>query len=340
MDNKQKKALRSIHSKCIETINLRDTQKDIISYLYDNKIIDDNDINSIFSHYERSNQTNELLFIIKRRGWPSYFHLRAALGLYYPEIQKKLDKNYEITDEIKDATECLYCFMVNHIIITDISHQLYTHGIITEFQNKHIVDNKRDYENNVSKVLEILKDWPEENQGFAHRSLLKVLKKKYGYIRNKIFDRKIEEYTKCRCNMTKTQAALLCSPGKISLGSKAVLAKLSQFYAEFVLSREKYDGFETLVTRRIKDETDPDLISMAYRSLMCYKIYYLKDGEGVEEMYDKIKEQMPKTQESSWHEALIESLLILVKLQQRKYGEAAKHIQKAENITEHVKPGN
>ena len=125
--------------------------------------------------------------------------------------------------------------------------------ISTSLTPKHITNT----------MLEMLKDWPEENQVFAHRTVLKVLKKKYGYIRNKIFNRKIEEYTRCRCNMTKSQATLLCSPAKISLGSKAVLAKLSQFYVQFVLRREKYDGFETLVKERIQDETDPDLISMA-----------------------------------------------------------------------------
>ena len=337
MDQKQKLALQLIHIKCIRTINLRNTQKDIISYLYDNQVLYGDDIDSIFSHNERGSQTNEFLFIIKRRGCPAYFHLRAALGLYYPEIQKKLDQKYESIGDTEESTECTYCFIVNHIIATDISHHLYKYGIISEIENKHIVDSKNCYKNNVCNILDILKHWPKENQAYAHQIFLKVLKKKYGYIRNKIYNSKIEEYTKCRCNMT--QITFYFSPGKISLGSKAVLSKLGKFYSDFVLSREKFDGFEMLVTQRIKDEIDPDLISLAYRSLICYKIYYLKEGKGVEEMYIKIKEQIPNTHESSWHEALIESLLTLVKLQQREYGEAAKHLQKAKDITEHVKPG-
>ena len=200
MNPQERKTLETMLTQLSEELDLNNTY--ILTELFQNYVLEQHEMRDILNISKSENQISRLLFILKRRGpeRKPYFHFRNSLKNEYSYIIPVLDRKYEANSGLTEPKTCLYCFIINNLIATDVCHKLCEESVISDLENEAILENGiGKNRNDVCSILKVMSERTEEDRYKAHRAFLSVLQVQYKYIHDKIAFCEVADYVRCSC---------------------------------------------------------------------------------------------------------------------------------------------
>ena len=327
-----------------EELDLNNTH--ILTELFQNYVLEKSEMRDILNISKSENQISRLLFILKRRGpeRKSYFHFRNSLQKEYGYIIPVMDRKYEANSELKEPKLCLYCFIINNLIATDVCQKLCAESVISDLENEAILENGiGKNRHDVCSILKGMSELSVEDQYKAHRGFLSALKSQYKYIYDRIAFCEVDDYTKCSCKDSEKVAGIEGDPktGRYSerqRSGKEVVRSTPQL--EMTMFKDPH-FIETGIERiqktyssicdtlfRLREECqwaklngykqklltnfsyDGDIKILVYISDMIISGYMQKSPKLAMETYHEANKLLPITKLEYWHAVRIRSLQV------------------------------
>ena len=342
MNAQERKTMETMLKKFSEELDLNNTY--ILTELFQNYVLEKHEMRDILNISKSESHISRLLFILKRRGpeRKPYFHFMNSLKKEYSYIIPVLDRKYEANYGLTEPKTCLYCFIINNLIATDVCHKLCEESVISDLENEAILENGiGKNRNNVQSILKGMSEFTGEDCYKAHRAFLSALQLQYKYIHDKIAFCEVADYVRCSCidfkkmegiedetntgrhsdmlkrgkevEISTPKLEMFKDPHFIETGIERIQKKYSSICDTLYRLREECqwitlnDYKQKLMTNFTEEG---DVTTMIYGSNMIVTGYMKKNPKLAMEVYHHANKLLPKTKLEYWHSVRIRCLQV------------------------------
>ena len=205
MNERERGSLKNAHLHLLEVIDL--DESNVIHHLRQDDVISSGEYDEVMSQPDRRRKVVKLLYLLKKRGSDKkpYDNFKKALNDDYPDVVSLLESTY---DNVKIKCEpsvelCCHCYVLQNVIASDLSHDLYGSGVISDDEYMHLNESGTYNKDNVLRLIKALLKYPDIFE--ASRHLMGALGRKYSHVKEYINGKNLSDLCKCTCGFAQNR---------------------------------------------------------------------------------------------------------------------------------------